>query len=93
MRWSEVGLSATAPGPAWWTWRSQPAAPVAARGEGPAAYDRGGGQYLGTLGRLLIVRAPASSVLWTLVEKSKEPEMGEGPSGICCPVILCQFSQ
>ena len=21
MRWSEVGLSAAAPGPAWWTWR------------------------------------------------------------------------
>ena len=42
------------------------------------------GNYPETLGRLLIVRAPrVFPVLWTLVRKSKEPEMGEGPSGIC----------
>ena len=42
------------------------------------------GNYPETLGRLLIVRAPrVFPVLWTLVRKSKEPEMVEGPSGIC----------
>lgn len=42
------------------------------------------GNYPETLGRLLIVRAPrVFPVLWTLVRKSKEPEMGEDPSGIC----------